>query len=372
MFVYLLLVLKYTVQMKDYYKILGITEEEKNLPDNEFAAVCKKKYHTAALKYHPDRWANSSEDEKKEAEEKFKEIAEANEVLSDPQKRAQYDNGGSDFDFGSMDPMDIFRRAAQGFGGFGGFDFFGGRNRVSKGKDSVTNITITLEEAYNGCSKTVSVKRDRKCSHCNGNGSSDGKKHLCKRCNGSGYVTERRQFGPGQFMQSSSPCPDCHGTGKDSKVEPCKYCNGSGVEYEIAKETIDIPKGVDNNMAFRVEGLGSSPEDPNGINGDLIVNISVTEDSYFKRPDTLNLVHYENVPFNECMLGFKKDFKCIDGTEVTVHCKELTKPGETFFFKGKGMPNPNNPRQFGDYAVVINYKLPNKLTEEQKEKLRKF
>ena len=226
--------------MKDYYEILGITEEEKKLTGDEFSKVCKKKYHAAALKYHPDRWANKPEDERKEAEEKFKEIAEANEVLSNPQKRERYDNGGMDFDFGEIDPMDIFMRATQGMGGFGSF-FGGRRNHINRGTDINEQITITLEEAYTGCFKDISIHKQVKCSHCNGNGSKDGKKHQCKKCNGTGYVTEKRQFGPGQFMQSTSPCKECHGTGVDLNVEKCTHCSGTGIEFEIVKERIEVP-----------------------------------------------------------------------------------------------------------------------------------
>lgn len=358
--------------MKNYYEILGITDEEKQLTGDAFNEICKKKYRSLALKYHPDRWANESEEKKKEAEEKFKDIAEANEVLSDPQKRSQYDNDGIDFNFEGFDPMDIFNRMSHGgFGGFG-FDIFGGGGRrVNKGSDTSAEVTITLKEAYTGCVKEVTINKEVSCSNCNGTGSSDGKKHTCTMCGGSGFVTQTRQMGRNQIFQTSSPCPSCHGTGVNTKTSPCMHCHGSGFESKKTTESIEIPKGIGDNMGFRVEGLGNEPEGQ-GINGDLLVRVRVKEDPYFKRPDVVNLVHYENVPFNEVMLGFKKDFKCIDGSEVTVFCKELTKPGETFFFRGKGMPDPNNPSVYGDYAVVINYELPNKLTDKQKELLKNF
>lgn len=357
--------------MKDYYEILGITEEEKKLSGEAFNDVCKKKYRSLAMKFHPDRWANKSEKEKKEAEEKFKDIAEANEVLSDPQKRAKYDNGGIDFDLDGFDPMDIFNRMSQmhGFGGFDGFGPFGGR-RINKGSNITTDVTISLEEAYNGCTKEISINKDVKCTHCNGTGFSDGKNHDCPYCNGHGMVTQRKQVG-NTIYQQSIPCGNCFGTGKDKSAKQCSHCDGTGFETSVVKEIVQIPKGIGDNMGFMVEGLGNAPEG-DGINGDLFVRVHVKQDEYFKRPDVVNLVHYEYVPFNEAMLGFKKDFKCIDGSEVTVYFKELTKPGETFFFKGKGMPDPNNPTVYGDYAVVINYKLPDKLTEKQKELLKNF
>lgn len=357
--------------MKDYYEILGITDEEKKLTGEAFNTVCKKKYHALALKYHPDRWATKSEQEKKEAEEKFKDIAEANEILSDPQKRSQYDNGGASFDFNGFDPMDIFRRATEGFDPFGGGFGFNFGKQVNKGSDTRANVTLTLEEAYNGCKKEVEIHKNIKCDKCNGTGFKDGVKHICYNCHGSGYVMIKRQLAPNQFMSASSPCPECKGSGFDLKQPRCSHCNGTGFKTETVHETIDVPKGVGNNMMFRVEGLGNAPEG-DGINGDLLVSVFVKEDPYFSRPDIINLVHYESVPFNEVMLGFKKDFKCIDGSEVTVYCKELTKPGETYFFKGKGMPDPNRPSVRGDYAIVINYKLPNKLTDKQREILKNF
>lgn len=355
--------------MKDYYEILGITEEEKKLTGDAFNDVCKKKYHTLALKYHPDRWATKSEQERKEAEEKFKDIAEANEILSDPQKRAQYDNGGANFDFNGFDPMDIFRRAG-GFDPFGGFGFNFGQ-QVNKGGDIYASVTLTLEEAYNGCKKEIKINKKITCCHCKGSGFKDGIKHDCKRCNGSGFVTVKRQLSPNQFMSSTNPCPECMGSGADLKQPRCSYCKGTGYETEIVTEEIDVPRGVGNNMMFRIDGLGDAPKGK-GVNGDLLVSVTVKDDPYFSRPDVINLVHYESVPFNEVMLGFKKDFKCIDGSEVTVYCKELTKPGETYFFKGKGMPDPNRPSVRGDYAIVINYQLPDKLTDKQKEMLKNF
>jgi molecular chaperone DnaJ len=184
--------------------------------------------------------------------------------------------------------------------------------------------------------------------------------------------SEMKQFGRGQFSVTSHPCTKCHGTGKDNSFSVCKHCNGSGVAYEYVTEEIEIPKGVDDGMAFRVDGRGNAPEG-NGVNGNLIVHVKIIKDNYFERPDNLNLIHYESVPFTEALLGFKKEFKCVDGSKVTVNAHELTKPGEAFIFKGKGMPDiMSGGKVVGDYAVVINYELPNKLTNKQKELLENF
>lgn len=330
-------------ERKDYYAILGV-------PQNATEDDIKKAYRKLAMKYHPDRWANASDAEKKEAEEKFKEIAEANEVLSSSEKRARYDRGEDDFSAGNIDPMEMFRQMSsmfEGFGDFGGFGgfSFGGRHRqsVNKGRDVTVDITLTLEEAYKGGERTIGVAKTDPCPHCHG----------------TGMISQMKQMGPGSFSMTQSVCPHCHGTGS------------MGANATVTQETITLPRGLSDGMAFKVPGLGCSA-DGNGVNGDLVVRVSVTPNPYYVRPDEINLIHYEDVPFNECLLGFKKDFKCIDGTTVTVNAPECTPNGKSFIFKGKGMPHPANESQVGDYAVVINYKIPSHLTKEQKEKLKNF
>lgn len=352
-------------EKKDYYSILGVS---KDATDDEI----KKSYRKLAMKYHPDRWANGTEEEKKDAESKFKDIAEAYEVLSDPQKRNQYDNGGMDFDFGGFDPMDIFMRMSGMGGGFGGGfgSMFGGGKRVNKGSDVHVEVILTLEEAYKGGKRTVQVQKEKTCKHCNGHGTEDGKDHVCPVCHGSGMEFITRQYGNSQVTQSHT-CSKCHGTGVDSNVSPCPMCGGSGLVGEWSIETIDVPRGVASGMAFKVDGKGNASIG-GGINGDLIVHVKVNNDSYFERPDSVNLIHYESIPFNEALLGFSKEFRCIDGSKVTVNAKELTKHGEAFIFKGKGMPDVMGGGRYGDYAVVINYELPKKLTDKQKEMLKNF
>lgn len=357
-------------ERKDYYDILGV---KKDASESEI----KSAYRKAAVKWHPDKWVNGTEAEKKEAEEKFKEIGEAFDVLSDPQKRSQYDNGGR-FEFGGFDPMEMFRRMGGfngfGFGGdpFGGFDVFG-RNgqRINKGSDVEVEIALTVEEAYRGGQRSVQVKKYKTCPLCNGTGSSDGKDYVCKHCNGTGMATEMKQMGRGQFAVYQHPCPHCKGSGKDKMVAPCLKCGGMGVIDDYVTEVIDVPRGIDNGMTFRVDGKGNAPEG-NGINGDLMVHVKIVKDGYFERPDSMNVIHYESVPFNEALLGFTKNFKCVDGSTVTVNAKELTKPGQAFIFTGKGMPDVMGSGRVGDYAVVINYQLPIKLTDEQKKLLKNF
>ena len=363
-------------EKKDYYDILGITEEEKKLSGTDFSNVCKKKYRNAAMKFHPDRWVNGTEEEKKNAEEKFKEISEANEVLSDPQKRQMYDNGGFEFNADGFDPFEMFRNMPGGFG-HGFSDIFegmfnGGRQQKARhGSNIQTEITISLEEAFKGGEYQVNVSRNKSCVHCNGTGSADGKFSTCPYCNGSGHLTKTIQRGPGAFQMMQSICPHCNKSGKKITT-PCSHCNGRGLETVSTVETINIPKGISDGMTIAFTGMGNDSTD-NGIPGALYVTVNVLPHSYFTRTaDELNLIHYDDVPFNECLLGFKKEYMAIDGTKVVVDAPELTPHGKAFIFKGKGMPHPQNPNIVGDYAVIINHKLPKKLTKEQKEKLKNF
>lgn len=334
------------------------------------------------MKYHPDRWVNATDAEKKDAEEKFKEIAEAYEVLSDSQKRYQYDNGFTDFTFShETDPMEMFRRMQETMGGFGDFfgdgglgSFFGGRGQrrqQKRGSNCQTIVTVSLEEAYNGCDKEVTYTKLVRCDECNGTGSADGTSSVCPHCNGSGSITQTTQFSPGSFSMRTIPCEHCHGTGKLVK-DPCKKCHGDGLIPTTVTETITIPPGVSDGLVLVAQGFGNESQDSDGINGDLNISVTVLKHNYFERPDDVNLIHYEKVPFNEALLGINKEFKCIDGSTVNVNSGELVPDGKAFVFKGKGMPHMRMQGMVGDYAVVIQYQLPKQLTDKQREMLRNF
>lgn len=354
------------MERKDYYAILGVS---KDASEEEI----KKKYRSEAMKWHPDRWATGTDEEKKAAEAKFKDLSEAYEVLSDPNKRAQYDNPNSGFVFeGNIDPMDIFRHMQEmhGFGGdfFDGFPGFG-RQRARKGENIEAEVRITISEAYNGCKKEIMIPKKKPCSHCHGTGFEDGHNHDCPNCQGNGIVTQMTKTGQNSFSSFSFPCPVCHGTGKDNNAKKCTKCGGSGFEFDYSRDVIEVHRGISDGITLSIQGRGE-PID-GGINGDLFVHVIVEKDDYFERPDAVNVIHRESVPFTEALLGFKKNFRCIDGTEVTVDAPELTRDGQAFIFRGKGMPDLNG-RGYGDYAVVINHKLPEKLTDKQREILKHF
>lgn len=362
---------------KNYYDILGITEEEKQLPQEEFSNVLKQKYRKLAQKYHPDMHVNDTDAQKKEAEERFKEVNEANAILSDPEKRQQYDNGGADFSdflknfhnwgFGGSPFGNFFRDGGFGFGSDGA-----SRGMATvKGDDVNVRVHISLDKAYQGGDMKITYTKSVVCDHCNGIGSNDGKTHECPHCHGTGALRFETRKG-NMIMQQVTPCQYCGGTGKIMS-NPCGECGGTGLKKIKATETIHIPAGINTGMAFKVSGLGSEAPNLGGrsINGDLVVAVIVDSDSYFTRVDDINVVHYDEVPFNEAMLGFKRKYKTIDGGEVEVNAPECTRDGKAFYFKGRGMTNINGNDR-GDYAVVIKYKYPTSLTNKQRTALKEW
>ena len=337
--------------MKDYYSILGVNE---NATEEEISKAFKK----LSLQWHPDRWVKGTAEEKKAAEEKFKEIAEAKEVLTNAQKRQQYD----------MERNGSF----PGMGGFNPFDFIRQhqRNVIIKGDDVYITIDLTFKEAYEGTTKDIKYKKNVKCHHCNGTGSEDGKKENCPYCNGTGMITETQQRG-NMFFQNMHPCQHCHGTGKMIK-NPCKHCNGTGFENIDCYEKLAIPSGVFTGARMNLKEKGSSPIE-NGINGDLLIDFNVSINPYYERPDETTLVHHEKVPFNDALIGCEREVDVPDGTKIKIKLHELTKDGEEFVQYGKGFPNLiNGDTRRGNYVVVIDYVYPNKLTKKQQELLKNF
>lgn len=348
--------------MKELYSILGFTEEESRLQGEEFNKLCKKKFREQSKIWHPDKWSNKSEEERKTAEEKFKEINQANDILSNPQKREMYDLTGSTDGNANMndDPF-------SGFNPFGGFNPFA--QRVPKGDDIQTTITITMAESYSGVNKDVKFKRSKPCSHCNGTGSADGKPHICPHCNGTGTITHSQVRGNMRFMQQST-CPYCKGTGYNI-TSPCKHCDGSGVEYYEDIVNVYIPAGIYDGAIIKNEGLGESI--PNGENGDLYIRVNIAKSNEYRREDS-DIIYTLYIDILEAFNGCEKTVTNIDGKTHDIHIRPLTEDGSIYRIYKEGYPELRNMfgNSKGDFCVLIKYKMPKKLTNDQTELLKKF
>ena len=346
---------------KNYYEILGV--DKKASPDE-----IKKAYRTLVKKYHPDLHPGDTA-----AAEKFKEINEANEVLSDPKKRQNYDTYG--------DPnggMGGFGGAgAGGFSGFGGFEdifgdifggFGGGRTRAqtkTKGEDITIEITLSFLDAAKGCHREVSYTRNEPCSSCKGTGAKSGTAYkTCDRCGGTGQV--QYTSGGGFFRQVSvRPCEECHGTGKKI-IDACPDCKGKGYNKTTTKIALDIPAGADTGSYIRKAGFGEASRN-GGPSGDLIVVMKVEPSKIFKRK---NFDLYVELPisFKTAVLGGKVKIPLIDSTiEYTI--PEGTQNGKVFFIRGKGI---KGARGTGDLYVVVTVEVPTRISREQKRAIEDF
>lgn len=344
---------------KNYYEILGIS---KNASEDDI----KKAYRKLSIKWHPDKWADKSEKEQKEAEEKFKEISEAYNVLSDKDKRAKYDNPAPSMDdWVGMDPFEMFNRRT--------------RHVVRVGEPIIVNVTITLQEAYKGTNKTISFTVKENCSHCNGTGSEDGKETKCEHCSGSGTVVDERVNG-GMIFRNIRPCQYCNGTGKGVPKNKCKHCNGTGRKDKTITQNIQIPPGVFGGLTMSLGNIGNEPAG-GGERGEVNILFIIENDEYFERKapegrtDLFNIQHTEYIKFNEALLGGKRNIKFIDGTEKEVKLPNIIKDGYTIKFNGKGIPkitqiDPSGG--YGDYFVTFKYLYPETFSEEQRKKLKEL
>ncbi len=347
---------------KDYYKILGV---EKDTSRDEI----KKAYKKLALKYHPDR---APDDKKKEYEEKFKEISEAASILSDDKKRQQYDQygsaafqGGAGGDgFAGFDFSDIMSQFRSG--GFGDFDdvfdqIFGGGSRgkvrARRGSDLLYEMEISLEEAYKGTEKEISLNKLENCPSCHGKGAH--KFEQCHHCHGSGFMkrTQRTAFG---IFQQTGPCPYCHGRG-ELPQDSCSGCGGEGAVRTRKKIEVNIPAGVDNGMRLRVSGEGEIGSN-NGPAGDLYVSVQVKEHDIFTREG--DDVHVTvPISFTQAVLGDEIEVPTLDG-EALLKVPSGTQSETTFRMKDKGMPNVHGHYR-GDQLVKVRVQIPKKLTKKQ-------
>ena len=351
-------------EKRDYYEVLGVG---KNADDAEL----KKAYRKLAKKYHPD--VNPSE----EAAEKFKEASEAYSILSDPQKRKQYDQFGfaafeqggyGGFDFNSFGGGDIFGDL---FGDlFGG----GGRTRSRSANDPMraanvrTSVSISFEEAVFGCEKQIEINFREECETCHGTGAKAGTSpETCGRCHGTGRVIQTQQsiFG---MMQTEGGCPECRGAGKIIR-EKCPDCRGTGYKTKKVKIKVQIPAGIDNGMSVRVREKGE-PGVNGGPRGDLLVEVRVSRHPLFQRNDT-DLYSTVPITFTKAALGGKIRIKTIDG-EVEYEVKAGTQTDTRVRLRGKGVPSLQNSNRRGDHYVTLVVQVPTKLNKAQKEALRKF
>jgi len=343
--------------MKNYYEILGLNKDATD-------AQIKQKFRELSKVWHPDRHANDTEDKKKEAEEKFKEIAEAYGVLSDKEKRQKYDQFGSvdgpDMsgfgNFGGMDADDIINMfAGRGRGGFGFGDIFG-HHRASRqevvepGTNKVFNMALGIKDIFCGISKDLEYEVDIRCGHCNGQGGSG--VETCQHCHGTGMITEVQRQGYA-VIQNSYPCPYCKGTGKTVK-EKCAECGGTGFKKAKRKETIAVPAGVMEGQAIQITGAGNESRSPKGQNGDLIIQFvyKIDQSKYAIVNKGNGPVVYEKVdiPYYDCILGADKTIELPNGKKVKYKVKENTKPEDTIVLKGEGI-NGN------DYILLVNMTL---------------
>ena len=357
---------------RDYYEVLGV---QKGASEEEI----KKAYKKMARKYHPD--LNPGD---KEAEEKFKEVNEAYEVLSDSEKKARYDQfgfagvdpnfgadaggwgggaGGAGFDFGDLG--DIFGSFFGG--GFGGGQTRRNPNAPQRGESIRMNLTLSIEEAAFGCEKEHTVDRYESCETCHGSGAAPGTSpETCPDCGGSGVVQTRRQTPMGVFA-STAPCSRCGGRGKIIK-EPCKDCRGSGVVRRSRKIQASVPAGIDNGQTISIRGQGHAGKN-GGPAGDLLVTITVRPHELFRREGTSVLCEAP-ITFPQAVLGAELEIPTIDG-KVKYDIPEGTQSGTTFRLKGKGIPALNG-RGRGDQYVTVYIETPRNLNREQKEALKKF
>ncbi len=349
------------MSQSDYYDVLGVS---KDASDDEI----KKAYRKMAMKYHPDK--NQGD---KQAEEKFKEVSEAYEVLKDADKRSAYDRYGHQaFQQGGMgnssggfhDPFDVFRDVFGG--GFG--DLFGFSHSRHSGKqagnDLRYNLQISLQEAFSGVEKTVRYAHYVTCKECNGSGAAAGSKPVtCKTCGGTGVFSMRQGF-----FSMQQTCPDCHGTGVKIGT-PCKHCSGAGRVREQCTQKIKIPAGIFDGANMRMRGSGDAGTH-GGPSGDLYVGIYVSDDKNFERRDD-DLYCSQKIPFVMAALGGEVDVATIDG-HATLKIPAGTQSDTVFRMKGHGMPVLNEGSRRGNQYVKVIIDVPTKLSKDQKEKLREF
>ena len=363
---------------RDYYEVLGVN---KNATDDEL----KKAYRKLAKKYHTD----ANPDNKKEAEMKFKEVNEAYENLSDPQKRRMYDQfghdgpqgfGGAGGPFGGQNGY--YSYTSSGFDGFGDFGDlgdifssffgggFGGRNSSKqrgprKGADLNVRMDITFEQAFSGIEKEIIVTRDEECTHCHGSGAKPGTSPVkCPTCNGTGKVTGVQNTILGQ-MQTTRTCTACHGTGEIIN-EPCENCRGKGKVRKQPKIRVKIPAGIDDNQTVVLRGEGE-PGEKGGPKGDLYITVKIKRHSIYTRKGN-NVLCEVPITITQAALGAELEIPMVDGTKEKYKIPEATQTGSKFTIRNKGFKSINSS-SYGDFIFTVTVQTPKRLSKEQRDLL---
>ncbi len=367
---------------RDYYEVLGVN---KNATEDEI----KKAYRKLAKKYHPDANPNNKE----EAEAKFKEVNEAYENLSDPQKRKMYDqfghNGPQGFggQGGPFGQGEYYSYSSSGFDNFGDFgdlgdifsSIFGGgfgggrtssskRNGPSKGADLNVRMEITFEQAYSGVEKEIVITRDEECNVCHGTGAKPGTSPIkCPTCHGTGQVTQVQNTILGQ-MQTTRTCSACHGTGEIIN-EPCENCRGKGTVRKQPKIKVKIPAGIDDNQTVVLRGEGE-PGKKGGAKGDLYITVKVKRHSIFTRKGN-NVLCEIPITITQATLGAELEIPMVDGSKEKYKIPEGTQTGTKFTIRNKGFKSINS-NSTGDFIFTVTVQTPKRLSKEQRELLVKL
>ena len=367
-------------EKRDYYEVLGLQK-------GASADDIKGAYRKAALKWHPDRWVSGTDAEKKNADAKFKEASEAYSVLSDPDKKAKYDQfgfagvdgaAGQDWSqgFGNLNDIlnNLFGGAFGGFGGFGGFEGFGGfggqqGQRVQRGRDIRTRVKVTLEEIANGCEKEVTIERNRPCPECDGRGAKNASDiKTCPTCKGTGQVQTVANTLFGRAINYAT-CPNCGGTGK-VVTNPCPHCKGTGLVRQKETVKVRIPAGVEDGMQLTLRGEGHAAAQ-GGINGDLLVIVEEQPHAQLKR-DGQNIFYTRVISVADAMLGCEIQVPALDGPQ-RLKLEPGTQSGTIERLRGKGLPSVNGyGSSRGDLYVKILVWIPRKLSRSDREAIEKL
>lgn len=348
---------------EDYYNVLGV---DRNATKEDI----KKAYRKLAHQYHPDKSGGD--------EEKFKRVNEAYQVLSDEQKRSQYDQFGQTFENTGGPgggPFGGFNINMEDLGGIGDiFDtFFGGRGgtrsrqSVRRGNDIAMDVTISFKDSAIGTKESISPRIYQTCEHCRGNGAEPGTPiETCTTCGGQGTVTQTRQTPLGVFS-NNSVCPTCRGEGKQAK-EPCSQCRGEGREMRERKLEVDIPAGIADGQQIRLDGKGEVPE-RGGLAGDIYITVHIRPDKHLSRAGN-DVRSQESISFADAALGITRKVSTLEGNEA-VTIPAGTQPGTEFRLERKGFPDIQSGAK-GDHIVTVQVEVPKKLSRKQKKLLEEF